>query len=162
MQQKSELFNQLISVYLVTSVSNQGRSQPPSHPKLALRANSVRGSRRWHEFGVPIVYLLPGPVQDVVAVNVLIRLFEIFDAMCSSRYVRMHANRHHARRLRGFRIESIERINAPLEQCIGLVMMRYHYGDVVDLSAIRDRENRAIGGFNPDRLVVQNPIAEPG
>ncbi len=41
-------------------------------------------------------------------------------------------------------------------------MVRDHQGDIVDLGAVRHGEDRAVRGFHPERLVVENPVAEPG
>src|SRR5579884_621289 len=73
----------------------------------------------------------------------------------------MYADGHDASGFCGFRIEAVESINAALEEYVGFVMVRDHHRDVVDLRAIRNGEDWTAGGFGPQRLIVEYPIAKP-
>ena len=88
--------------------------------------------------------------------------FEIFDAVRGARHIGVHADGQHARRLGRLLVQPVERVGAALEQDVGLVMVRHHQRDVVDLGAVGHGQDRAVRRPHPDRLVVEHPVAEPG
>ena len=74
--------------------------------------------------------------------------------------VRVDRNRHHSGAVRSFSVERLELILGSAKKFLRFMVLENHHRDVVQLDAVRERNERAMRRFDLVGLIIVDPVGD--